>query len=190
MSRTLGRALGAAAIAVVLATALSAGLAAAQLGDPEGPGQSVAAPPPQCSRTVACTYSERNSLGPNPGYRFQALQVCGANCTTQYWVSNAADGRVLLSMEPVRGGGVVAEGRGAGPDDARPPIRVVVPDYAPSDAMCCPSNFREVTYTWDAAQNTLVAGAPTLIPAASFPGWEGIRSALERDQYFEVFRGL
>jgi hypothetical protein len=189
MSRSLARAFGVAAI-VVAATALSAGLATAQLGDPQGPGQSVAAPPPQCPRTVGCTYSERNSLGPNPGYRFQALQVCGANCTTQYWVTNAADGRVLLSIEPMRGGGIVAMARGTSPDDPHPGIRVIEPGYAPTDAMRCPSFYKDTTYVWDAARSTVVPGSEMAFPSGAFPGWEAVRAMLEREGWTELFRGL
>ena len=176
-----------AAPAVVLAVVLSAGGAHAQLGNPQGPGESVPVPPAQCARTISCTYSERNSV--DGGYRFQALSLCGANCTTQYWVTNSADGQVLVTVDPVRGGGLLASGR-SGPDDAHPPVRVIVPHYAPTDAMCCPSGYQDTTYTWDAARNVLVAGTPTVTPSASFPGWDGLRNELERDGFSEVFRGV
>src|SRR5215210_104496 len=109
----LPRPVRAAILGAAAASLLSVGVAAAQLGNPDGPGQAVAAPSAQCPRTIACTYAEHNTLGPDESYRFQMLSVCGANCTTQYWVSNAADGKPLLSVDPVRGGGIVAMGRAA-----------------------------------------------------------------------------
>ncbi len=72
--------------------ALSAGLVAAQIYLAPAPFQSVPIPPAQCPSTLGCTYSERNPLSPNSGYRFQMLQTCGANCATQYWVSNGSGG--------------------------------------------------------------------------------------------------
>src|ERR1044071_8022528 len=72
------------------------------IADVSGPGQSVAQPPAQCPHTIACTYTEQNLI-PN-AYRLQSLEVCGANCTTQYWVSAMADGSPLLGIGPVRGG--------------------------------------------------------------------------------------
>jgi hypothetical protein len=179
-----------AAAAALLVGALSAGAAAAQLGDPQGPGESVPVPPAQCARAISCTYSERNSLNPEGGYRFQALSLCGANCSTQYWVSDARGGQVLLTVDPVRGGGLLAVARGSGPDDAHPAIRVIVPNYTPTDAMCCPSGYKDTTYTWDAARNVLVASEPTITPSTSFPGWDALRNQLEQNGYAEIFRGV
>jgi hypothetical protein len=179
------RALPMASLAAVTATALWASPGAAQLGDPQGPGQAVAAPPSMCSRTISCAYGERNYL-PN-GYRFQNLQVCGANCTTQYWVRNIPDDKVLLTLPPVRGGGLVAVRGTSDPNDAHPPVRVVVPDYLPTDAACCPSQYQDTTYTWNAATESLTAGAPTIIPAAQFGGWDNMRQQLQNDQFFPVF---
>src|SRR4051794_25202441 len=96
------------AVLVLTAAAHSATSAGSALGDPAGPGQPVAMPDPQCASTVACRYAERNLLP--DGYRLQSLQVCGANCTTQYWVSARTDGQQLLEIDPVRGGGVLAVG--------------------------------------------------------------------------------
>ncbi len=185
MRFVLARTLRAASLTGAL-VALAARPGAAQLGDPTGPGQAVPPPPPQCPETIACTYMEHNALGPG-GYRFQMLRVCGANCSVQYWVTNAPDGRLLLGIEPVRGGGIVAVGRATSPNDAYPPVRTILPDYAPTDAMCCPSGFKDTTYTWDAAQGTLVAGTPTVIPASSFPGWERLRQQLQQEEFFDVF---
>jgi hypothetical protein len=166
---------------------VSVGLAAAQLGDPGGPGQAVPAPPPQCSRTVACSYSEHNTLGPNGGYRFQMLNVCGANCTTQYWVSDMGTGKLLLTIDPVRGGGLLTMGRMANDQDIHPPVRVVVPNYGPNDPACCPSGFRDTTYTWDAVSDSLVAGAPNVVPAQGGPGLEGLQQQLRADDFSDVF---
>jgi hypothetical protein len=77
------------AMAPLAARAQSGGIA-----DVSGPGQAVAQPPAQCPRTVACQYSERNFIP--SGYRLQSLEVCGANCTTQYWVAAADSGQQLL----------------------------------------------------------------------------------------------
>jgi hypothetical protein len=164
------------------------GPAGSGLGNPSGPGQAVSHPPAQCGGVLACQYGERNSL-PN-GYRFQALQVCGANCTTQYWVTNIPDGRLLLTVQPVRGGGIVAVGRGSGTDDPHPPVRTVLPAPQPADPACCPSEYRDTTYTWDVASGRLVPGTPTVIPAAQFGGWDSVRQRLEADQFSEVFGGL
>jgi hypothetical protein len=175
-------------LAAVAVSLLSAGLAAAQLGDPAGPGQAVPAPPAQCPRTFACQYAERNYLP--DGYRFQALRVCGANCTTQYWASSIPDGQSLLAIDPVRGGGIVAVGQAASPQDPHPPVRTFLPAYAPEDAACCPSQYEDITYAWDPASNALVAGSPTVVPATEFEGWDATRARLESEGFFEVFRGL
>ena len=179
----------AAAVAAAIATVLSGGLAAAQLGDPGGPGQAVSQPAALCARTVSCTYSERNSLGPEGGYRFQSLLVCGANCATQYWVSDMATGKLLLGIDPVRGGGLVASGRQSSPQDTHPPVRVLVPDYQPSDAACCPSGYKETTYTYDAASNSLTASASNVVPSQQFPGWQELRQQWEQQGFFPVFPG-
>ena len=109
------------ALAATLATAGWAVPVSAQIADVAGPGQSAPRPGPQCPQTLGCTYEER--MLPPAGYRFQALTVCGANCTTQYWVSAMADGKPLLEVPPVRGGGMIAVARSedggsppAGPD--------------------------------------------------------------------------
>ena len=188
MPATALSALRTAVLVAAAVLALSAGPVFAQLGDPSGPGQPVPLPAAQCPRTVGCQYAERNYLP--DGYRFQMLQICGANCTSQYWVTNIPDGQALLTIEPVRGGGIVAVGPGSGPDDMHPPVRTVLPDYAPSDPACCPSQYRDTTYTWDAASGALVAGDPTVVPAPEFAGWDNVRANLESEQFFEVFRGL
>lgn len=169
--------------------ALSAGLVAAQIYPLPAPFQSVPTPPAQCPSALGCTYSERNPLTPTDGYRFQMLQTCGANCTTQYWVSNAADGKTLLTIAPIRGGGLIAIDQSNAPQDTHPPIRTIVPDYQPTDAMCCPSQYQDTTYTWDPAGSALV-GSPTIIPAANFRGWESERQSLEGERIFPVFQGL
>ncbi len=162
----------------VLVVTVSLAAAPATLGapvDPGGPGQAVAMPEAQCPRTVACQYSERNLL-PDV-YRLQSLEVCGANCTTQYWVSALSNGQQLLEIDPVRGGAVVAVSRGTD----HPPVRVVTPSYASTDAACCPSAFADTTYTWDAASNALVAGEPAVTLAVEFPGWPAVRAELQAE---------
>jgi hypothetical protein len=175
-------------LAAAAATVLSVSPAVAQASDPPGPGQDVPPPPAQCPQVLACTYTERNYL-PN-SYRFQMLRVCGANCTSQYWVSSIPEGQLLVAIEPVRGGGIVAIGRAADPQEAHPPIRTVLPDFAPKDPACCPSQYADTTYVWDPASATLAAGDPTLVPAGEFDGWESVRARLESEGFFEVFRGL
>jgi hypothetical protein len=188
MLAILSRTLRAALLAVAATCVLSAGLAAAQLGNPSGPGQSVPAPPEQCPMTTGCQYAERNYLP--DGYRFQMLVVCGASCTSQYWVTNIPDGQLLFTMEPVRGGGIVAVGPAPDPQDMHPPVRTIFPDYGPTDAACCPSQYQDLTYAWDAGSNTLVAGTPTVIAAADFGGWDNLRQSLQAEQFFEVFPSL
>jgi len=148
------------------------------LGDVAGPGQPVARPGPQCPRTIACQYAERNVLP--DGYRVQSLLVCGANCTTQYWVSSRAAGQQLLELAPVRGGAILAIGP-AGGSDNHPPVRVVVPSYAPADPACCPSGYADTTYTWAPESAGLVADEPILTPASEFPGWDAVRQALQAE---------
>jgi hypothetical protein len=144
-------------------------------GDVSGPGQSVAMPPPHCARAIACQYAERNFLP--DGYRLQSLQVCGANCTTQYWVSASDDDRQLIATDPIRGGGVLAVARGTDAGST-PAVRIVLPRYGPSDPACCPSGFADTTYTWDAASSSLVAGEPLVTPSSDFPGWDAVRQEL------------
>lgn len=148
--------------------------AAAQVGDVTGPGQSVPQPSAQCPQTIACVYSEQNMLP--TGYRFQSLEVCGANCTTQYWVSSISSGDQLLEIDPGRGGAIVAVSRGSNPS-----VRVVQAAYAPSDPACCPSTFTDTTYTWDGGSNSLVAGDPQVSPADQFPGYDATRQELQNE---------
>lgn len=161
-------------------------MASAQMGDPAGPGQPVPRPAAQCAQAMACTYDERTMMP--AGYRFQALTVCGANCTTQYWVSAVADGRQLLEIPPVRGGGLVAIARGA--DGGGPPaIRTVLPSYGPNDAMCCPSSYVDTTYSWDPAQSTLVPGQPVVTPAGEDDVLASSLSRLTEAGFTEIFGG-
>jgi hypothetical protein len=145
------------------------------IADVSGPGQAVARPAAQCPRAVACNYSERTFL-PN-GYRVQSLEVCGANCATQYWVSASADNRQLLELDPVRAGAIIAVGSSQ-PGETHPQVRVVMARYAANDPACCPSGYADTTYTFDAAGNRLVAGQPTLTPSADFQGWDAVRQEL------------
>ncbi len=161
--------------------------AVGQLGDPRGPGQAVARPSSQCPETVACRYSERTFLP--SGYRFQSLEVCGANCTTQYWVTLSTGDRTLLAIPPVRGGGLVLVSRATLPDQLQS-VRTVLPDYAPKDPACCPSGFRDTVYGWDPGEGALVAQAENVIPAPLFGGWDAERAALQAEGFFEVFTGL
>jgi hypothetical protein len=139
---------------------------------------------PLCPGTLSCTYSERNFLP--MGYRLQRLDVCGANCTSQYWVSSIADGAQLLEIDPVRGGGLIAVGQST-PQDPHAAVRTVLPDPQAGDPACCPSQYADTTDTWDAGSATLLAGSPAVIPAADFGGWESVRSALESENYVVVF---
>lgn len=148
---------------------------AGPIADVSGPGQSVDQPTSQCPRAIGCQYAEQ-TLPPN-GYRLQSLQVCGANCTTQYWVSNSTDGHQVLAVDPVRGGGVLAVAAGDG-QDPHPQVRVVLPNFAATDPLCCPSSFVDTTYSWDAGSNTLVGGYAAATDAADFPGWDAVRQEL------------
>jgi len=160
--------------------------ASAQIADVAGPGQPAPRPGPQCPQTIGCTYEER-SLPPD-GSRFQALTVCGANCTTQYWVSAIADGRPLIEVAPVRGGGLIAVARatdGGGP----PSVRTVLPGYGPTDPACCPTSYVDTTYVWDPAQGSLVAGEPVATPAGDSDGLAAAQDRLTQEGFFEVFGG-
>jgi hypothetical protein len=163
-------------VTVLLATLLVFEPAHAQIADVPGPGAPVPEPAAQCPRTFLCRYTEQNFLP--DGYRVQSLEVCGANCTSQYWVSNMTDGEAVLEIDPTRGGAILAVQRDAG---EHPPVRVVRASYAPTDAACCPSAFSDTTYTWDAASNSLVAGQPTSTPAEQFPGYDATRQELSAE---------
>ena len=170
---------------VVVAMALTAVAVFAQDGQPTGPGQAVPQPAAQCPATTSCTYSERNFLP--AGYRVQKLDVCGANCTSQYWVSSIPSGATLLEIDPTRGGGIVAVAGGSGPATAHPDVRTIMPAYAPTDAACCPSAYADTTYSWDAGSGTLVAGDASMVPAADFAGWDTLRTNLQSAHFFDVF---
>jgi hypothetical protein len=185
----LRRSLSTLALAAALTTLTALGgatPASAQIADVSGPGQPAPRPGPQCPQTLGCTYEER--MLPPAGYRFQALTVCGANCTTQYWVSAMADGKPLLEVPPVRGGGMIAVARGE--DGSGPPaVRTVMPGYGPNDPACCASSYVETTYTWDADQGTLVAGEPVSTPTGDGDGWAAAHERLVSDGFFEVLGG-
>src|SRR5689334_14303210 len=177
--RRLRRLLAPASLAFLCQVLVFSYPAAAQsdgLGDPGGPGQAVSRPSVQCARTIACVYSERNM--PPADYSLQSLQVCGANCTTQYWVSGLADGQEYLGLDPVRGGAVLAV---SGSGGMHPPVRVVAPRYAPTDPACCPSGFSDTVYTWAPDAGQLSAGEPTVTPADQFPGWDAVRGELQAE---------
>jgi hypothetical protein len=108
------------------------------------------------------------------GYRFQSLQVCGANCTTQYWVASIADGGQLMEIDPVRGGAILAVNR----TGAHPSVRVVMPTWGPNDPACCPTSFTDTTFAWDSGSGTLVAGDTQSTPADQFPGFDAARQEL------------
>jgi hypothetical protein len=173
-------------LAASVALLVAAVPASAQIADVPGPGQPVTKPPLQCPQTIACTYEERGQM--SAGYRFQALTVCGANCTTQYWVSSSTDGKTLIEIPPTRGGGLIAVARGA--DGGGPPaVRTVLPGYGPNDPACCPSSYVDTTYTWDAGQGTLVSGEPVSTPTGDGDGWPAAHERLVQDGFFEVFGG-
>jgi hypothetical protein len=173
-------------LAALVALAVSTTPASAQIADVSGPGQSVPKPGLQCPQTIACTYEERGQL--SGGYRFQAMTICGANCTTQYWVTATSDGRSLIEVPPTRGGGLIAVARPA--DDGSPPaVRTILPGYGPNDPACCPTSFVETTYTWDAGQGTLVAGEPVSTPTGDGDAWAASHDKLAQDGFFEIFGG-
>jgi hypothetical protein len=172
----------------LLVLSLSTAPANAQIANVPGPGEPVPQPAAQCPQTVSCTYDER-TLTP-AGYRFQSLTVCGANCTTQYWISSVADGKALIEVKPVRGGGMIAVARendGAG----RPAVRTVLPNYGASDPACCPSSWVDTTYNWDAAKGVLVPEEPVTTPiqADDEIDWVDAHDMLMQDGFIEVFGG-
>ena len=176
------------ALVSLLACALTPVPAYAQLGDVTGPGQPVPRPPALCPQTMSCTYDERTIE--SSGYRFQSLTVCGANCTTQYWISALADGKQVLEVKPTRGGGMIAVARESDPS-GRAAVRTIVPSYGASDPACCPSSYVDTTYTWDAANGSLVAGQPTSTPLAADDeiDWVDAHDMLLQDGFIEVFGG-
>jgi hypothetical protein len=157
------------------------------IGEVSGPGQAARMPAALCPRTVACRFAEFSD--PRDGYRVQALEICGANCTTQYWMSTVTDGQQILEIDPVRGGGLLTV-KQAAPGETHPAVRTVLPIYAPNDAACCPSAFADTTYTWDTVTGTLVAGEPSMIPSGGFVGWDAMRVALANDGFVEIVAGL
>jgi hypothetical protein len=176
------------ALALLLALSMSATPASAQIGNVPGPGQPVARPAPQCPQTMSCTYDER-TLTP-AGYRFQSLTVCGADCTTQYWISSVADNKPLIEVSPTRGGGMIAVSLESD-DSGKPAVRTVLPSYAGSDPACCPSSYVDTTYGWSAAQGTLVAGEPVTTPLRPDDqvDWVDAHDMLLKDGFIEVFGG-
>jgi hypothetical protein len=173
-------------LGTMLALSPFAAPASAQVGDVSGPGQPVPRPASLCPQTVGCTYDER-TLEP-AGYRFQSLTVCGANCTTQYWVSTVADGKLLMEVAPVRGGGMIAVAR-TNEADGRPAVRTVMPGYAPSDAACCPSSYVDTTYTWDPARGILVPGEPIATQMEESDEWSEAHDRLMKEGFVEIFGG-
>jgi hypothetical protein len=163
---------------------VSASALFAQIEVPGGPGQVAPQPQALCPGTVSCTFAERNFLP--DGYRVQRLDVCGANCTSQYWISNRSDGAMLLEVDPVRGGGIVAVGR-ASSSVPHPAVRTILPDPQPGEPACCHSQYSDTTYAWDNATGTLVVDTQATIPAADFGGWESVSSALQAEQFIVVF---
>jgi LppP/LprE lipoprotein len=145
------------------------------LADVSGPGQPVPQPAAQCPHTIACQYAEQMIIP--SGYRIQSLQVCGANCTTQYWVAAIDDGQQLLEIDPIRGGAVLAVER----SQAHPSVRVVMPTYAPNDPACCPSSYSDTRFAWDASSGTLVAGDSVSTPSDQFPGYGAARQELSNE---------
>lgn len=162
--------------------------ASAQIGNVAGPGQQVPRPASLCPQTTSCTYDER-TLQP-AGYRFQSLTVCGDDCTTQYWISSVADGKALLELKPMRGGGTIAVARESAAGSP-PSIRTIVPTFGAADRPCCPTSYVDTTYTWDAAQGTLVAGTPVTTPVTPDDeiDWVDAHDMLLTDGFIEVFGG-
>lgn len=113
--------------------------------------------------------------------------MCGANCTTQSWVTTIPDGQLLLSIDPVPGGGVISLKVGSILQDPHPPLRTILPDYQPPDSACCPSQYADTTYTWEQRRGALLAGAPSIIAAADLNGWDDVRAGLQADGFFDVF---
>ena len=176
------------ALVFLLAFSLSPTAANAQIGDVPGPGQPVARPASQCPQTTSCTYDER-TIAP-AGYRFQSLTICGADCTTQYWISAVADGKLLVEVNPTRGGGMIAVER-ENDADGHPAIRTIVPDFSASARACCPSSYVDTTYTWDAAKGSMVPGQPVSTPVTAEDeiDWIDAHDMLMQDGFVEVFGG-
>jgi hypothetical protein len=182
------RVLSVLALGAMLALSSFATPVSAQLGEVSGPGQPVPRPSALCPRTMSCTYDER-TIEPT-GYRFQSLAVCDDACTTQYWISSIADGKLLVEVAPTRGGSVLAVAR---EKDAtgRQAIRTIVPRFGASDRACCPSSYVDTTYSWDAAKGTLVPGQPTATPLAADEeiDWVDAHDMLMQEGFVEVFGG-
>lgn len=111
------------------------------------------------------------------GYRLQSLQICGANCTTQYWIAAMSDGHQLLELDPVRGGAIMAVSRTM-PPDGHAQVRIIMPNYAQTDPACCPSAYSDTLYSWDPDSDTLVAADASLTPADQFAGYDATRQEL------------
>jgi hypothetical protein len=149
-----------AALAAATASMLLMGRGAAQVA----PVEPMPQPTVQCpAEEVSCTYVDRYLT--HNGYRFQMLQICGVSCRTEFWVSTP-DGQVLLNT-PMHNTGILAvRTSGAGVNPETPPVRVVVPLFAATDRLCCPSEYSSTVYEYNPAGSFAPTPLPN-VPAAS-----------------------
>jgi hypothetical protein len=154
---------------LVTATVGFAWPAVAQVSAAPAAYQVEPAPAPVCTiEFTACTYGESMPFAIDfnaPRYRIQGRLACGANCTSTYWITNAATGALLLNASDT---GVVLATR-------ENQIRLIVPSDVGRQARCCPTQFVDTTYTWDPSRGVLA---------------ESARSTITVDDYDRVVQGL
>ena len=138
-------------------------------------------PTVQCpAEEVSCTYADRYLT--HNGYRFQMLQICGVSCRTEFWVSTP-DGQVLLNT-PMHNTGILAvRTSGPGVNPETPPVRVVVPLFAATDRLCCPSEYSSTVYEYNPAGSFTPTPLPN-VPAASL---EDLKQSVTAEGWTVVF---
>ena len=105
----------------------------------------------------------------------------------QHWIRDTGTDQGLLALEPLRSRVYTALREISGSTEAYPPLRVIAPEYLPGDPGCCPSQWRDTPYIWDAGSRSLVAGSSTTMRAEEYNA-DAIQLSLAAAQFFEVFR--
>jgi hypothetical protein len=156
-----------AALAFAAGVLVPASLASAQDDPPER----------RCAVLMACESWEINHA-----YTVQYESGCGANCSVSYWIRDADDGRVLVSVTGVRSATVAVRGLNR---ESHPDVRIIAPRYGPMDARCCPAVIVDTRYVWDVGEAALVVADERVIPTGQ-ADFEALDAEL-RDQGYTIY---